>query len=177
MDETGLSTNAKSRRVLAKKGARNVVKRTSADRGENVTLCGIVCASGNAVPACLVFLKVRFMPSMLFGAPARTLGLANRTGWMNSSLFLDVLKHFEQHVHCNPDNKVLLGVDNHESLVSLDAIDFFRANGIVMVTLPPHCTHKMQPLDKTVFHSLKTALRDKCSQFLRSHSGHRYHNL
>jgi transposase len=116
MDETGLSTTAQSRRVLAKKGVRNVVQRTSADKGENVTLCGIVCANGNAVPPCLLFLRVRFVPSMLFGAPAGTLGLASRTGWMNSSLFLDVLKHFVQHVHCNPE-KVLLVVDNHESRV------------------------------------------------------------
>lgn len=72
-------------------------------------------------------------------------------------LFLTWLKHFVQYSGAKPDNKVLLVLDNHESHISLQAWDYCRGNGIVVVSLPPHCSHKCQPLDLSVFGPLKTA--------------------
>lgn len=40
-------------------------------------------------------------------------------------------------------------------LQTLKAIDFDINNGIIMTTFPPHCTHKMQPLDIAYFQSCK----------------------
>jgi hypothetical protein len=38
-------------------------------------------------------------------------------------------------------------MDNHESHCKLDAVLFAREHGITMVTFPPHCTYRLQPLD------------------------------
>ncbi len=46
-------------------------------------------------------------------------------------------------------------LDNHESHLSIDALDYAKDNGIVMLTIPPHCSHKVQPLDCTVFGPFK----------------------
>lgn len=46
-------------------------------------------------------------------------------------------------------------LDNHDSHLSIDALDYAKDNGIVMLTIPPHCSHKVQPLDCTVFGPFK----------------------
>lgn len=173
LDETGLSTSHKPRKVLAETGKRHASQVVSADRGENVTLCAIINALGNSVPPCLVFPRKRFQPGMLLGAPSGSLGLSNPSGWMTATLFMEVLKHFVKHTRCSPLNKVLLLLDNHESHLSLDAIDYCRANGIVLLTFPPHTTHKLQPLDKTVFGPLKTAYSYASSNWMRNNPGSR----
>ena len=45
------------------------------------------------------------------------------------------------------EDPVLLLMDNHESHCTLDAINYCCENGMVVLTFPPHCTHRMQPLD------------------------------
>ena len=47
-------------------------------------------------------------------------------------------------------------MDNHASHISIDAIGIAKENGIHLVTFHPHTTHKMQPLDRTVFTPFKT---------------------
>lgn len=58
-------------------------------------------------------------------------------------------------VRCTVDQPALMILDNHDSHLSLEALDFAKANGIVMVTIPPHCSHKVQPLDCAVFGPFK----------------------
>ena len=41
-----------------------------------------------------------------------------------------------------------------------------------MISLPPHCTHALQPLDRTVFGPLKSAYNGECSDFLVDHPLH-----
>ena len=53
------------------------------------------------------------------------------------------------------DQPALMILDNHDSHLSIEALDFAKANGIVMVTIPPHCSHKVQPLDCAVFGPFK----------------------
>ncbi len=40
--------------------------------------------------------------------------------------------------------------------ISLKAVTTAKENGVVMLTLPPHTSHRSQPLDKTVYGPLKT---------------------
>ena len=41
-------------------------------------------------------------------------------------------------------------MDNYESHCTLGAINYCCENGMVVLTFPPHCTHRMQPLDVAV---------------------------
>jgi hypothetical protein len=38
-------------------------------------------------------------------------------------------------------------MDSHESHCTLDSILYARENGITLVTCPPTCSHRLQPLD------------------------------
>ena len=55
-----------------------------------------------------------------------------------------------------PEEKHILILDGHHSQKTLAAVEYARAHGIEMVTLPPHCTHKMQLLDRTFLKAMKS---------------------
>ena len=146
-DETGLTTSQKATRVVAEAGCKQVPQVVSHERGETVTLCAFVNSIGNTVPPCLIFPRKRFYDRMMTGAPPGTLGLSSPSGWMTTELFLECLRHFVKHVRCSKTERALLLLNNHESHVSIEATDFCRDNGIILLTFPPHCSHRLQPLD------------------------------
>jgi hypothetical protein len=39
-----------------------------------------------------------------------------------------------------------------------------------MLSIPPHTSHRMQPLDVTFFGPLKQAFKKECDLFIKSHS-------
>jgi hypothetical protein len=119
--------------------------------GINVTMTVTVNAIGNHVPPMLVFPGEHFKNHMLTGAPTASIGSANSTGWSNENLFIDYLKHFIACEKPSKEDPALLMSDNHESHISITAINVAKENGIVMLTLPPHTSYKLQSMDCTVF--------------------------
>ena len=92
---------------------------------------------------------------MISHGPDGSLGLVSDSEWMTSEKFLDVLQHFAKYSRPGPDHPVILILDNHESHLSLPALEFAKANSIHILTLVPHTSNKTQPLDKTVFGPMK----------------------
>jgi hypothetical protein len=80
---------------------------------------------------------------------------------MNSELVSEWLQHFARHVRPTKDDPVMLILDNHVSHCILAAVVFCRENYITLLSLPPHGSHKLQPLDVGFFGPLKTATRKK----------------
>ena len=70
---------------------------------------------------------------------------------MQTDTFLDWLKHFANTVKPSPEEKHILILDEHSSHKSIEAVDFAREHGIIMITLRPHTTHRLQPLDVTIY--------------------------
>lgn len=147
LDETATTTVQRPQKVVGPKGKFNIAKVTSGEKGTLVTTCAIVCASGQALPPVLVFPRKNFKDFMLTGAPPGSLGLAHASGWMTSELFVEVMKHFIKHSAASPENPALLILDNHESHLSIEALELAKKSGVTMLTLHPHTTAKMQPLD------------------------------
>ncbi|KAG5864956.1 hypothetical protein JTB14_018718 [Gonioctena quinquepunctata] len=87
----------------------------------------------------------------LYGAVPWDVGHAEKSGWMSTTVFLKLLEHIKKHTNSSPTNKILLLMDYHETHVSLDTIMFAREHGIVLLSFPPHCSHKMQPLERGVW--------------------------
>lgn len=48
------------------------------------------------------------------------------------------------------ENKVLLVTDNQDSHITVASLNRARDNDIVLLTLPPHTSRKLQPLDWTL---------------------------
>jgi hypothetical protein len=67
----------------------------------------------------------------------------------------------------NPRKHVLLELDNHYSYIILESYKFCKENGTVIVSIPPHSTHRLQPLDVTFFGPLKKANHRECDIFMK----------
>ena len=88
-------------------------------------------------------------------------------------MYVKWLQHFIKETGASLDMKVLLILDNHESHITLQSWELCRNNGVVVVSLPPHCSHKCQPLDLTIFGPLKTAYYKRCCEWMRMNPGKR----
>lgn len=170
-DETGLMTVTKPPKVIAPTGVKQVGQVTSGERGSLVTMLNFISGDGNTVPPVFIFPRVIFKDYMLNDAPPGSLGLAYETGWMTEDNFLKALHHFVKFVKCTKEKKVLLLMDNHETHVNLNVINYARENGIVILTFPPHCSHRLQPLDVSVYGPFKTYMRNAQNNFMTSNAG------
>ena len=172
-DESGLTVVHKPGRIMAKLGQKQVGKITSAEKGQTTTVMCAVNAAGSYLPPMMIFKRKRMSELLLKGTPHGTIGATSENGWIESELFVKWLQHFVHHVQPSVDRKVLLVLDGHASHKSLAAIDYARENSVVMVCLPPHSTHHLQPLDRTVFGPLKTAYNSECDKWMVRHPGRR----
>lgn len=110
--------------------------------------------------------------SFMNGTSPGAKGVAAKSGYMNTQLFAtEYLPFFIRHSHCSPDKPVLLILDNHTSHVSIEAVDLCKSSGIVLLTLPPHTSHKLQPLDRCVFGPLKTYFNKAIDNWMRTTPG------
>ena len=64
-------------------------------------------------------------------------------------------------------------LDNHKSHIYLAAMDKARESGIVLPTIPPKTSHKLQPLDKSVFSPFKASYNRAADNWMRSNPGKR----
>lgn len=106
--------------------------------------------------------------AFMFGSVSGSVGFASKTGWMNADIFVKVLEHIKKNMNSSVDNKVLLIVDNRETHVSSAAINYCRENGIVMLSFPPHCTHKMQLLDVGIYGPFKIRCKTAFNYYILS---------
>jgi hypothetical protein len=75
------------------------------------------------------------------------------------------LDHFVHFVKHSADDPVLLIADGHYSHTKhLDVEDKAREHSVAIVSLPPHFTHKIQPLDIGFMKSLKYIRHKKLKQ-------------
>lgn len=179
LDETGLSTVLQPPKVIASKKSKQVGKCVTAERGESITICAFVNAAGESFPPVYLFPRKRNHPEYMDGCLEGSVAFFNEKGYMDAAIFVKTLEHFKAHTAASKDNEVLLILDNHGSHLSLEAIKYCRDNGIHMVTLPPHTSHRTQPLDLTVFGPFKMFCARAFDSWMSAGSGNRInlHNI
>ncbi|KAJ8346659.1 hypothetical protein SKAU_G00280600 [Synaphobranchus kaupii] len=169
VDETGVTTVQAPGKIIATKGVKQIGAMTSGERGTLVTVAVAVNAQGNFIPPHLVFPRKRFYPHFIRDAPTGSVGTANGSGWMQEEDFLVFLQHFVKHTRVSIHCKVLLLLDNHASHVSIAAIDFCKQNGVIVLTFPPHCSHKLLPLDRSVFGPFERNMNRALDCWMKTH--------
>lgn len=171
IDETGVSTVLKPNKIVAAKGKRNVGAMTSGERGTNVTMVTAISASGNSVPPMFVFPRKNFKSHFLNGGPPDCVGAGNASGWVTDTEFFQFIQHFIKHVKPSKEHRVLLVLDNHSSHLHVETLNLAKENGIIMLSFPPHCSHKLQPLDVSVFGPFKKYCASAQDSWLRNNPG------
>ena len=172
-DESGFTIVHRPEKILGQKGKRAIGTLTSAEKGKTITFLPAVSAVGHYVPPLFVFPRKRMKLDLLENAPDGSIGAANPTGWINTEIFEEWFDHFLNVVQpkARPQPTLLIfdGQKAHTKNVSL--IDKARDNKVVLISLPPHCTHKLQPLDRTFFKSLKNNYNHEVHLWMRDHRG------
>ena len=80
--------------------------------------------------------------------------------------------HISKPTGCSPDRKILLIImDNYESHLSVAAIDKARDLRIVLLTIPPKTSHKLQPLDVSVYGLFKSEYNKAMGNWMRTNPG------
>ena len=124
-------------------------KTQAGERGILTTVIPCISASGNLLPPFLIFKGERMSEKLRKDAP-ESFGLSCiKFGYIDSATFVKFLHHFCKH------REVILGVpqisyiflDVHASHCSYDALKFCTENAIELICIPPHCSHRLQPLD------------------------------
>ncbi|XP_025829080.1 uncharacterized protein LOC112904074 [Agrilus planipennis] len=174
VDETALSTVHKPSKVIAQKGKHQVGALTSGERGLTTTCVCAMNAAGEYIPPMLIYKRVRMLETLKRGAPPNTLFGCSKNGLITSELFVQWLQHC---IKCtklekSDQKQMLLMLDGHSTHTkNLEAIELAREYGIVMLSFPAHTTHRLQPLDRSFFKSLKSNYNQAASSWLRSNPG------
>jgi DDE superfamily endonuclease/helix-turn-helix, Psq domain len=169
VDETGLSiVQSKQPKVVGMKGKRQIGLLTSAERGSLITAVLCMGAAGDFVPPLLVFPRKRRNEAFMKNSPPGSIAAFHSSGWIQRDIFTQWFNHFIKRVKPTKDDPVLLIMDGHYSHThNLELIDLARENYVTLLSLPPHSTHKMQPLDKAFMGPLKTYYNEEIRQFIR----------
>jgi hypothetical protein len=171
-DESGFSTvQKKTQKIVGQKGKRQIGGITSGERGVNTTIVCCASPSGFFLPPMVIFKRMRMHEALKKGAPPGSLVEVSETGYINSELFVKFLQHFIDHVHPTKEKKVLLLVDGHTThSKNIKAIVLAKENGVILLQLPGHTTHRLQPLDVGFFCPLGKYYIQAQETWLKSHA-------
>ena len=158
MDESSLSTVMKPVKVVCARG-QPVATQVTRERGDTMTFVGIINAVGQSIPPVFIIPRMRWNPTFMRNTIFGSKGILHPNGWMNGECFVQTLQHLHEKSGSSVENKILLIMDNAECHMNIDVVEYAVSHGIVIVTLPPHTTDKLQPLDVSVFGPFKTYLR------------------
>lgn len=173
MDESGLQLNNRPNQVLAEKGSKSVSSITSTEKGETITLVACCNAEGSFLPPAVIMKGKNIKKELEDNMPPGTkLFMSQKSAYMNSEIFLRWLR--EHFVPRKPKGKTLLLLDGHTShSTSVEMLEYAKANDIIIFCFPSHCTHYLQPLDRSVFKSVKNAFYQSCRFWIKNHPGRR----
>ncbi len=139
-----------------------------------VTLIQGACADGSTIPPFLVFKGQEFNNTWFHqGLPPTWTFSVSPNGWTSNQIGLQWIQHFERHTRSKTiGSKRLLVLDNHGSHTTPEFRSFCESNSIILLWMPPHSSHLLQPLDVGCFGPLKTAFSKQNQDLIKNHIFH-----
>ena len=173
MDETGsaLGTLQASRVIIDK----NIGSQLQGEPGrqEWVTVIECICADGTSIAPMTIFkaasLNEQILPEGI--APDDWIFSFNKKGWTsNAHGFQWLCRCFEPSTQKKAHSRYrLLVCDGHDSHITAKFVEYCMDHKIILMVLPPHTSHLLQPLDVGVFGSVKSALSNQCKRYTQAH--------
>ena len=175
LDEKGfmMGMSAKTK-VVTKVGRRNP-RVTHDGKRELITDLETIRASGTCLPPFLIF-KAKAGHSMgwyeSLDDPNVLLAYSPK-GWTDETLgFQFITRHFNRFAQPSvPGRKRLIFLDGHSSHINWNFCMFCLKNEIILLCLPAHSTHLLQPLDVAVFGPLQHFYGLAVDDFSRQQGG------
>ncbi|KAL8288211.1 hypothetical protein RB597_000566 [Gaeumannomyces tritici] len=124
-----------------------------------VTVTETCSAAGQTIPPFIIMAGVNLSVKHIMNSlESGTRLCTSENGWTDDLIALDWLKHFIEHTKPAAEGEYrLLLIDNHGSHLTFPFWQRCEAARIILFPLPPHTTHKLQPLDVGVFSAYKAA--------------------
>ncbi|KAK9703819.1 DDE superfamily endonuclease [Popillia japonica] len=119
---------------------------SSGEKGETISVIASCNAEGTFLPPVAIFKgknkKDEFEDGM---PPGAAVYMSEKSAYVNTTLFLRWLE--EMFIPRKPNGKVVLVLDGHAShCTSVELLELADANDVVLICLPSHTTHFLQPL-------------------------------
>ena len=137
---------------------------------EWVTSIMAINAMGRSIPPFIIFGGKYHLSSWYEepSIPRDWVFAMSENGWTNNELGVKWLQHFDRHTRGGTLGEYrLLIIDGHESHKSLEFCQLCEESKIITICMPPHSSHKLQPLDVGCFSPLKTAYGKEIEHLIR----------
>jgi hypothetical protein len=170
IDETGFRLGANERQyVIIDKRQTPTGNTSEAARGEFLTVIECASTDGTTIPPFVIF-KGQNIQGTWFSdaAPNSWMVATSPKGWTSNSLGLNWLKrHFDPNTKAKARRRHrLLILDGHGSHLTPEFVHYCKDNRIILLCLPPHTSHMLQPLDVSCFSPLKHWFKRECKHRL-----------
>ncbi len=171
-DEINIQLEYKPRLVVGRKGSK--ISGRVASTKESVSVLGCGNAVGHIMSP-MVIVKGKTKRSLMGwkteDAPANTKWAFQNKSYMDQTLGPEWFKEVFLK-ECREQRPQLLIVDSHCSHETLDLLEMARRENITILSLLSHCTHHLQPWDKSMFGPLKSKYNTHCSEFMAENVTH-----
>jgi hypothetical protein len=145
---------------------------------EFISILACISAIGKWIPPLLIYkgesgdLMTSWVDEVKTDSKAHFTVSSN--GWSNNAIGLMWLKTVFQRytIPARATQKRLLIVDGHSSHVNMAFVDWADEHGIILLILPPHTTHRLQPLDVGLFQPLSTYYSWELDRMMNESGGH-----
>ncbi|GLV46630.1 hypothetical protein CBL_20905, partial [Carabus blaptoides fortunei] len=129
-------------------------------------------AAGQFIPPLLVFPRVRTNPLFEIGLPPESKVVCHPSGWMQKDIFVTWFVHFISFAKPTATDPVLLLFDGHSTHTkNLELIELARENNVHIIVIPPHTSHRLQPLDVSFMFPLSSYYGQEIKFWLRNNPG------
>jgi hypothetical protein len=164
MDEKGFDGEAaRKKKVCAPKSMKHINTVQSNFREHWSVEC-IASASGLVCPPLFVFKGELTPVTILNGANLGSMVAMQENGYFTKEVLPQVLNHLLKYTE-NVLKPVLLILDGSSTHLDSAALEAASEKGIEILCLPANTTHRLQPLDVSVFGPLSTYWATACSRF------------
>ncbi|EJF55491.1 DDE-domain-containing protein, partial [Dichomitus squalens LYAD-421 SS1] len=171
MDEKGIQRGGGRRlqniKYFVPRGRRTSYKLRSASL-ELVTIIECVCADGSNIMPGFIFSGKEFMRDWFQNVDCNVTIAHSPNGWTDDFLCLEWFRKCfipQATARRETDAPILLILDGHGSHVTSEMRHLAMDHNIHLFCLPPHTTHRLQPLDVGVFGPLQQAWTKRCNEY------------
>ncbi|XP_011867597.1 PREDICTED: uncharacterized protein LOC105561858 [Vollenhovia emeryi] len=172
INETGITVvQSEIPEVIVLNDERQVDSLTAPERAKLITVVIAMSATGVYVPPMIIFPRKLMNARLMKGAPPGAIGVAHSSGWIQTDLFTQWFVHFLEIMKPSTESPVLLILNGHSTHTrNIDVIDLALKYHVIMLTIPPHSSHKLQPLDKAFMSAFKTNYSEEIRAWMHNNA-------
>jgi hypothetical protein len=172
LDETILDMTGGKVKIITTTSKKKVSKLSGlyGEKGEHVTLLNTICSDGSSLNPRFIFsgkrMSVELVKAVHASFPDAEVAVSPKR-WIDNGIFLETSEHFIHNLPPISERGYKLVIyDGHESHIQPEVVSLAMQSKVEILTLPPHTSHVLQPLDKRCLDHSRLPLSVRLTVFL-----------